>query len=60
MDALLLSLVAAGILILFGAFLIRVRRLERDVDFDELGRRHDDGQLNYMARVIANMTIASP
>jgi hypothetical protein len=60
MDALLFGLVAAGILIFFGAFLIRVRRLEQEVDFDELGRGHGDEQLSYMARVIANMTIASP
>ena len=60
MDALLFGLVVVGILILFGAFLIRVRRLEQDVDFDELGRGHGDEQLSLMARVIANMTIASP
>ncbi|HEY2299711.1 MAG TPA: hypothetical protein VGH43_18410 [Jatrophihabitans sp.] len=60
MDILLFGLVAAGILILFGALLIRVRRLEQDVDFDELGRGHGDERLSYTARVIANMTVASP
>ena len=60
MNAMIAGLVAAAFVILIGLFLIRVRRVEREVDFAEFGQDRQDDQLAYLARVIANVTIATP
>jgi hypothetical protein len=60
MDALIAALVAAGFVVLIGLFLIRVRRIEREVDFGEFGKDRHDDRLAYLARVVANTTVASP
>ena len=59
-NALTAGLLSAAFVILFGLFLLRVRRLERDVDYAEFGKQRPDDQLAYLARVIANVTIGSP
>ena len=60
MNALTAGLVGAAFVISFALFLFRVRRLERDVDYAEFGKRHQEDRLAYLARVVANVTVASP
>ena len=60
MNALTAGLLAAGFVILIGLFLIRVRRIEREVDFTDFGENHHDDRLAYLGRVIANTIVASP
>ena len=60
MNALTATLVGAAMLLLFAIFLIRVRRIERDVDFAELKRHDDDDDnLDLLARIISNSVVAS-
>ena len=57
------ALVGAALLSLFVIFLIRVRRIERDVDFAQLARdtaTDDDDRLTLWARIVANSVVASP
>jgi hypothetical protein len=55
------ALAAAALLTLFVLFLVRVRRIERDVDFAEFTRHaDDDDNLALLARIIANTVVASP
>lgn len=61
MSTLTAALVGAALLSVFVVFLIRARRVERDVDFAQLSRRTDeDDNLTLLARIIANSIVASP
>ena len=60
MNALTAGLLAAGFVILIGLFLIRVRRIEREVDFTDFGKDRHDERLASLGRVIANTIVASP
>jgi hypothetical protein len=60
MNALTAGLVGAAFLVLIVMFLIRVRRVEREVDYAEFAKARPDDQLAYLARVVANVTVSSP
>jgi hypothetical protein len=60
MNALIAGFVAAAALILFGIFFMRVRRLERDVDYSGLRQGHEENRLALMARVVANVIVSAP
>ena len=60
MSAVVAGLVGAAFLMLFAAFYVGVRRVERDVDYGDLGGGRRDDRIGLLARLIANVIVASP
>jgi hypothetical protein len=60
MTALVAGLVGAAFVMLFVLFYVGVRRMERDVDYGGLRGAQPDEKLGLLARVVANVIVASP
>jgi hypothetical protein len=60
MTALVAGLVGAAFVILFVLFYVGIRRIERDVDYGGLRGGQPDEKLGLLARVVANVIVASP
>lgn len=60
MSAVVAGFVAAAFLILFAAFYVVVRRVERDVDYADMRGGRRDVRIGLVARLIANVIVASP
>jgi hypothetical protein len=60
MSELFAALVCAACLALVVLCYVRVRRIERDVDLADLHSEERDDKTALLARVVANMIVASP